>query len=57
MKKLTKEQLSIIAYEVFYEMIPDYTDEDENSVRTQLVNIILTTITKFISKYQEEQEN
>lgn len=55
MKKLTDEQLAKIASEIFYEMIPDYNDEDKESLKSLIVNVILNAIVKFISKYQNEQ--
>lgn len=54
MKKLTEEQLHQISHDVFHEMLPDYTDKDENDFKTNLLNTILTANLKFIQKYQEE---
>ncbi len=54
MKKLTEEQLHQISHDVFHEMFPDYTDEDDNDFKTSLLNTILTAIVKFADKYQQE---
>lgn len=54
MKKLTEEQFNQITHDVFNEMYPDYTDEDNDNFKTNLLNTILTAIVKFAEKYQQE---
>ncbi len=54
MRKLTDEQLHQISNEVFHEMFPEYTDQDEHEFKTNLLNTILTAIIKFVDKYQQE---
>ncbi len=54
MQILTEEQLHQISNEVFHEMFPNYTDEDEHEFKTNLLNTILTAIVKFTDKCQQE---
>ncbi len=57
MKKLTEEQLHQISHDIFYEMLPNYTEDDENDFKTNLLNTILTAIVKFAEKYQQEVDD
>ena len=54
MKKLSEEQINKIATDVYNEIIPNQNDDKELS--SLMLNMILTTITKFAIKYQEEVE-